>query len=338
MNSKVLLHTTAVVDRELDGEEAWKEGRAEGVTATEVAKLIGGGIRTRRSILETKLDPSKGWQGNAHANRGKRRESIIAEWAARRFNIQANSTLWAHETFPLHRATPDALGVNFDEEVIVGEYKSTTQDWSAGIPRAYLDQIQWQMHVTGALRCYFIWERVDELDQPYDLEPFVKVILRDETRIAALIEAAESFIAWREAGAPTIDVDIDEQLDEAISRHVAARAMKAEAEALEKAAEKDIRAAIEAHGKDESWKVSGSDGEFTYSVSSKSGEKVEFDTEAMRTEHPVLFRKFATVSVDAARLRTERPKLFERYGSVTPTVSTSTRLAIAAHGKAAGNE
>lgn len=336
--SGVFGRAIALVDRDIDGEPAWLAKRTEGVTATEVARLIGGGIKTRRSILDGK-EGGDTFRGNAHTERGHRREVIIAEWVSRRFNIHPSAVLWGHVDNPLYMATPDGIGINFDEELLVSEIKSTEHDWSVTIPRNYLDQVQWQLFVTGAVRALFVWERVDELGQPYDLEPTTIWIPRDEQRIAELKAAADSFIAWRAAGAPTVDADIDEELDEAISRHVKARALKAQAEADEKAAEKDIRAAIEKHGKEIPWKVSGSDGEFNYSVTKKPIEALVVDGEAFRKAHPTLFRRYGETVVNAAALREEKPELFEKFGSVEASTSVSTRLVVAAHTKPeAGDE
>lgn len=287
------LQFSAVAVGNSEDREAWLARRREGVTATEVAKLVGGGIKTRKSILAEKRGEGKDFS-NASMERGRRREPIIAEWVARRFNIEPNTALFAQAEGSPYLATPDGFGWNFDEELCVGEIKSTTQDWSTRIPRSYIDQVQWQLFVLGARRAAFVWERVDENDLPYELEPTVVWMERDEARIAELKDAADAFLAWVAAGAPDVDADIDEELDEALTQLARARAEMVDPAAREKAAEATIRRKIAEHGGG-AWKVQGTDAAFSFTVATPTTSEVETtDLEALKAAHPRIWARFTT--------------------------------------------
>ena len=234
---------------------------------------MSGGIATRRSILAEK-EGGGSWGGNAATRRGQRREPYIAEWVSRHFGISASGVLYAkHEGSP-YLATPDLLGDNEG-----GEIKTTTEDWSTAfapsgspetIPSRYLDQCYWGMFVTNVERWLFVWEQHDE-NGPTGLEPKWFWITRDDRyqkRILELKAAADRFMAWREAGAPNLDADLPEHVDEALSKFAAARLMRNEATAMEKEAEAVVRKYIaETPGaEDAGLSLSGSDAGFTYSV------------------------------------------------------------------------
>lgn len=223
-----------------EDEAAWFAARAEGgVTATEAAKLLNGGIRTRKRIARDK-DHGSSFHGNQHTERGRRREPYLAAFAKRKFGLESNSTVYARGRL---LCTPDLLSFRYgpDEEVMGGEIKSTTHDWSGGtpmgtwqtIPRDYYHQCLFSMIVFGVRRWLFIWEQVDEDGQPLDPEPAWFWIDYNPEHAAKLVQAAEDFLAWREAGMPLIDPDLPEEISEALNVFAAGRALSAEGKALE---------------------------------------------------------------------------------------------------------
>jgi len=310
-----------LVDRDVDGEQAWHGERAQGVTATEVVRLVRGGIQTRRSILADKLHGSD-FKGNAHTERGHEREPIIAKWVTRHFGIEANSILWANPDNPLYRCTPDGLGQDLDGDPAGFEVKSLTGEDSDDIDAEHEDQCQWNMLVTGRSRWLYVWERLDEHGQ-YPLEPSYRWIERDDERIAELQAAADKFIAWRASGAPTVDPDITEALDELISQHVAARRIKNRGERAEKAAEKGIRDLIAAdeNARTKGWDKSGTDGGLLFAVTPKT----TVDEEAWKAADPKGHALYLTYIARAEKRLADATK---KYVKPAPA---ATRLTIAAH-------
>ena len=59
-------------------EQEWHDGRDEGVTASEIHAIASGSMKTRRRILDAKLNGST-FKGNAHTARGHEREQAILE-------------------------------------------------------------------------------------------------------------------------------------------------------------------------------------------------------------------------------------------------------------------
>lgn len=314
----IALKTAAsiIVDR-ADDEAAWHAARSTRVTATDISRLAAGGIQTRRSILAAKESGSS-FRGNADTERGHRREPIMADWAKRHFGIRPNSALWASNTNPLYACTPDGISAKAGLEI-----KSTIEDWETnGIPLDYIDQCQWGMLVTGRDRWLFVWEQIDA-DGQFPLEPSYRWIERDEERIAELKLAADRFIVWRADGAPLVDADIDEDLDELISQHVAARRGKGQYEAREKAAEAGIRAIIAADpiASAKGWDRSGHDGGLLYKVTPKT----TVDLVAWAANDPNSLTEYNAALAEVERLLDEAAR---RYS--VPT-DPSTRLVIAAH-------
>jgi hypothetical protein len=193
-------------------EDEWLEGRAGGVTASEIHSIAVGSRKTWRRLLDEKLNGST-FRGNEHTRRGHEWEPrILAALDDVRGvrAIQPSSTLFGHEEHRKHRATPDALGVTeagveFGVEVKhhqVGHVHN-------GIPADHYDQMQWGMHVTGFTVWLYGW-MVDGEDVQHTWIP------ADEERITFLVRQADAFIEWRACGAPDLD-DIPEDIDEHIA-------------------------------------------------------------------------------------------------------------------------
>ncbi|WP_286217539.1 YqaJ viral recombinase family protein [Paraoerskovia sediminicola] len=164
--------------------DSWLAARRSGVTATDCSKIVrrnGVPSLQRQGLLEKKAfgtaDPE--FWGYAH---GREREPIIAAWVRDEFGIEHNDRLCAGED-PRHLATPDGIGSG-----VVAEIKTSVLALRQARSR-YADQVQWQMHVTGAERCLFV------VENRYTLERETAWIGRDEARLAVLVEHAGRFLA-----------------------------------------------------------------------------------------------------------------------------------------------
>lgn len=196
-------------------EEEWMDARAEGVTASEIHAIASGSRKTWRRILDDKLNGST-FTGNRHTRRGHERESIIIAEARILHGVAAlasSSALFASHENPLHRATPDGLGIHAQLGEFVAEVKSHTADWDRDdVPPDHADQVQWSMHVTGFSWALYAWEvaGVDGIEHRW--------VSRDEKRIGQLVHQADAFLEWRAAGAPEID-DIPDDVDDALAEY-----------------------------------------------------------------------------------------------------------------------
>lgn len=217
-------------------EEAWLEGRSEGVTASEIHRVARGGPSVRREVLDGKLNGSR-FRGNAHTRRGHLRESLLVEAAAAEVarlggTLAPNGALWAAADEPLFLATPDGVG-SLGGRIVGAEVKSLTKRPDRIDPSHY-SQVQWGLRVLGAERWLYAFEVVDEDGTSLE-DPTLRWIERDEEYIAHLEDGARRFIAWREAGAPDVD-ELDDDLAVALAAWVGAKRVADAASRLERVA------------------------------------------------------------------------------------------------------
>jgi hypothetical protein len=204
MNVLEELATREVADESID-REAWLAARREGVTATQVAKLAA----SPAYALELRREKATGVQtftGNAATEWGKLREPIIAEWYAGS-GLEPTSKLYRSKEDPRFLASPDMIGEDFSEHLFLGEIKTSKHNLSPEgehfARTTYADQMQWQMFVTGATWCSFIWEQhdgtwVEQFDGTFGPTPFdprTATIERDDDRIEHLVGVAERFLS-----------------------------------------------------------------------------------------------------------------------------------------------
>ena len=199
---------------------AWMAERAGGITATDLAGLKTG-QKQQQDLIDVKLGRKvDSFTGNQYTDWGKLREPVIAE-GLRGFGIEPESRVFHGEKNSRHLASPDGIGVDFDDALMVSEIKTAAYDLAPGSPvlakKGYVHQMQWAMHVTGAARCRFVVEeRIatawDAQSRPIEFVPgelHEHWIERDDEAIAELIEIADAFLAeldrQREDGAPVID-------------------------------------------------------------------------------------------------------------------------------------
>ncbi len=214
-------------------EEEWHEGRDEGVTASQAHAIAAGSRKTWRRILDEKLNGST-FNGNAHTRRGHDHEDALIAAASHLDGVVVlapSHALFGNHDAPLHRATPDGLGIHEELGQFGAEVKHHTEKWDRDdVPADHLDQCQWGMHVLGVDWWLYAWGI-----EGHDGLAGFRWIPRDDTRIGQLVAQADAFIEWRAAGAPEID-DIPDEVDDALAEYATALADAAAAEARKKAA------------------------------------------------------------------------------------------------------
>lgn len=190
----MLHHTQFVASKSLD-EAGWLEARRTGVTATQIAK--GATPSGRKEVLASY------WSEFDIADTpemafGRDSEPWLAMWAKDNYGTMPNDWLIRHAGDEIALATPD--GLSLDHKICL-EIKTTGKDWGSvdKIPLAYKRQVQWQLYVTGADYCVFVWLLRLEVDGrmvPAWYEPKSDVIFRDDRMINELRDA--SLILWKE--------------------------------------------------------------------------------------------------------------------------------------------
>jgi len=170
--------------------ERWLSARREGVTATQVARAASGPGGFEQAVQDYRADFVE--QDNPYMAFGRAWEGPIAMHLKDRFEIMPNDWLIRNDKNRHHLATPDGLNFNHD---VISEIKTTGKDWNPErIPVQYRRQVQWQLHVTGAVVCFFAWMLREERDGaflPGWFEPKVIQIEPDEEMIASLVRVAD---------------------------------------------------------------------------------------------------------------------------------------------------
>ena len=171
--------------------DKWLALRAEGVTATAVAKAV-----TPMGFKEVvaELRRPRGIPDNNYMKFGRDQEGPIIDKLATVIDITPNDWLISKdlEDNRWQMATPDGLS---SDHSVIAEVKTTGKDWGswAKVPGHYQRQVQWQLHVTGAGGCVFAWmlraTKNGEFIPAWPGPKYVEVE-RDESLISRLQEVA----------------------------------------------------------------------------------------------------------------------------------------------------
>jgi len=159
-----------------EDKDVWLTARNQGVTASNASRLVS--LESLDSILKSKF--YDGFTGNAATNWGLEREPFLLEWAG----FPQNKYLFSSAENTRFMATPDGIRIGEDGKLELCQVKTTGKPMSK-IPAHYYRQIQWEMFVMDAERCYFVVE-VHEDFVPISLEPQLEIFSRNEEVITSL--------------------------------------------------------------------------------------------------------------------------------------------------------
>lgn len=274
--------------------EAWLAERATGVTATEVKEiaLAHGSESVMRRVLREKQHPSDFdnkwvWWGR------KREEERLAPWAQAELHAAWEHRVFHHADNPRYLASPDAIGEVGGMFLV--EFKTSkfdVSDLDVLTRLGYVDQVQWQMFVTGAPGAYLVGEQHDDVwidrggefpePTPKDLEPSCRHIRRDDDRIAQLRAYADQFLAFMD-GPDETDPSSYAPLVDRLRR---ARVVEAADHEITLAAETALREALDRdqvqHLETDRWRLSYSAGK----------PRETFDSKALKKTHPDIYEQF----------------------------------------------
>lgn len=179
----------------------WQQARRECVTATDVAKLIGGGAQTFAQLRSEKLHGST-FTGNKWTRHGQAREPVIAE-RLKSDGWEHNKNLMLWEGDQRFSATPDLIHDAWD---MVGDIKTAKREAiyppvEYTPPQKHVDQVLWQILVTDAEAGVIITECYTEVDGVIWPEPdlYAYKVERDEKRIEELKRTAIRFLEKKES-------------------------------------------------------------------------------------------------------------------------------------------
>lgn len=195
--------------------EAWLAERAQGVTATELAKIM---VAANREVAIADLVKKKRegdpFTGNAFTEWGTEREPVIAAELAR-FGVVPESRVFHAAQNSRHLASPDGVSVNFDGELELDEIKTSGKPLPKGsellAAKGYEWQMQWCNYVTGAIGSHLNVElRHGAPGEFVAGERTREWFPRDEAMIAQLVEVADMVLAAMDSDeGPVIDEEVD---------------------------------------------------------------------------------------------------------------------------------
>ncbi len=291
----------ALVSSEHEAE--WHKRRSQGVTKTDVTRLISGTIASKRAVYADKTG-GKTFHGNQHTERGHAFEGGIAAWVEAEVGIPASGVLYAHGENTAYLATPDTFMWDDGEGAFV-EIKTTTADWSGGLPRRIVDDVLWQRFVLGAGYSAVAWQQFDEDGMPLTLEPTLVEVPADPERTAALVAAAEAYLQWVAAGRPDVDSDVPVEVRDAAEEVASMKSRIAELDAFVKAWAESQPNAETAGVKRE---IPGA----VIALTVTRGK--EFDEAKARADHAELFAVFDHTLTVLADIKKDKTYLREKVG------------------------
>ena len=167
--------------------DAWVEARRRYVTATEVRDAATpAGFQ---QAIQRRLHPEP-FADNAFMEFGRRNEAWIAMWVKGETGVLPNRWLIEAEDNRF-AATPDGISLDHRE---IAEIKTGGNPDYAKPPLKYRRQMNFQMYVTGADRCYYAFMlRTPDL-MPAWMEPVGQWVDRDDDMIADLIDVGSRLI------------------------------------------------------------------------------------------------------------------------------------------------
>lgn len=170
--------------------DRWLAARAGGVSATTVAEAATPAGFTQ--VVADRANPQPVIP-NDYMRFGTESESALMEFAHIEHGILPSDWLIAGED-ARHIATPDGLSVDHG---LIAECKTTGKDWKKP-PIKYVRQMQWQLHVTGAESCLFVWNLRVPDGEYFRLgwwEPKTLWVDRDPKMIAELVGVADRLLS-----------------------------------------------------------------------------------------------------------------------------------------------
>lgn len=210
---------------EQEDRAGWLAARRRGVTATEVRDLWLGKITPLGLVQQKRAGDARAAAGEeserdlsrvAVIGWGRQREQVLAE------RLRGQGFRPEHRVFHAEQdsrllASPDGVGVDFEERVETSEIKTGALEFfghEGMVKKGYLAQQVWTMDVLGAHRSRYVFEeRVDGPDGYEPGEVYMEWVVLDEHRglLAELHElAAETLRLLEDADAvPDLDEDID---------------------------------------------------------------------------------------------------------------------------------
>lgn len=241
--------------------EAWLKQRALAATATAVrdvwvAVQAGSTVeQAAETVARKKLARRDG--SGIEARWGVEREPVLAAFMQQRHNIHPESRVFHAQQNSRYLASPDGVGVDFDERLRLSETKTGAPRYSGYgqmVAKGYLAQMAWQMFVCGAVECQYLFEeRLGTRESgfmPGDRFfwtvqwPDVERMVLDE-----LVPMADALLAALDRLLDAADAEIDREIDSLAIDVLHGREIEAEGKAIREPAWAALQALLAERGR-----------------------------------------------------------------------------------------
>lgn len=182
---------------------AWRAARLLGIGSSEIAVIVGdapwGDVTRLYAAKVGIIDPPE--VSTPQTVWGQRLEDVVAGWWAESTGkkIRRANQLLRHHSIPWMLASLDRRVVGENAILEVKTRRYADEEWgpagSAEIPVHYIEQVQWQLGVTGCDVAYVAVLFAGSDPRPYEIP-------RDQPMIDALMELGAAFWQCVESGTP----------------------------------------------------------------------------------------------------------------------------------------
>ena len=176
------------------GTDAWLVMRRSHITATDISVIMGSNpFKTPAELFREKLGLSPPQESNAAMERGSRLEPEARARACEELGFDFEPCVIVSDAYPWAMASLDGLSslelCDVILEIKCPKERTHVEAVDGFIAPYYLDQMQWQLLVSGAQACYY-WSYRPE----YKERPFAWLdVIPDKERQQLMIEKGYEF-------------------------------------------------------------------------------------------------------------------------------------------------
>lgn len=291
-----------------NNDEEWHEYRRQHLTSTELRDLHLSRTARQWQELREQKETGKRWGGNDYTVWGTGREPILAPLV-----VEVDSRL-------VYNADPQTIIINPDDDrlcgtpdlfsedgEVIGEIKTAKHQFTGGYwhdwcPDGYYLQVQANMWHSGAEACVLLVEYYKEQDSKFrPVEYEYQVIHYDPAVVEDMQHTATQWFAWLDGETPAWmgEVTSLEDADDVEDLVAEIGAGEDEMRELKDRIDQQRKQLLKLLGDS----YAGTHAGYKVSVSTTK-DTTTFDTKAMKSEHPDMYREYCTkVRRGSTRLR-----------------------------------
>lgn len=171
----------------IQGSPEWLEYRLSKIMATDISVInLSNPFNTEQDLWEQKQIIRSGPTMNAAMQRGHDLEPVARGLACKEFGINFEPVVYESDDHPWAAASLDGYcqDNNIILEIKCPKEKTHLQTFDQIIPMYYQDQMQWQLMVTQAKRCYYFSYRPECQNRPISIIEVIPDIEKQEILIS----------------------------------------------------------------------------------------------------------------------------------------------------------